>query len=164
MSITLLRYTSLNSASKCASKICTRNRPMFCDVCGGTTRSTFHDFNMWLGAPKRRHTSKQATIARPILATPRLLGQFWKEERLPNLMTIDTLYNRTGLGRILRCQTVLTARSLATTRINMAWCSENVICRQTNDDSDTSVRDKYIAASILERQENDEFDDANHTR
>ena len=46
----------------------------------------------------------------------------------------------------------------------MARCSENVICRQTNDDSDTSVRDKYIATAILERQENDEFDDANHTR
>ena len=37
----------------------------------------------------------------------------------------------------------------------------NVTCRQTNDDSDTSVHDKYIAAAILE---NDEFDDANHTR
>ena len=60
---------------------------------------------------------------------------------------------------------MLTARSLATARINMARCSENVICRQTNDDSDTSVRDKYIiAAAILETPENDEFDDANHTR
>ena len=49
-------------------------------------------------------------------------------------------------------------------QLNMARCREKVICRQTNDDSDTSVRDKYIAAAILERQDNDKFDDANHTR
>ena len=42
MSITLLRYTSLNSASERASKNRTRIRPMFCDVCGGTAR----DFNV----------------------------------------------------------------------------------------------------------------------
>ena len=59
---------------------------------------------------------------------------------------------------------MLTARSLPTARINMARCGENVTCRQTNDDSDTSVHDKYIATAILERQENDEFDDASHTR
>ena len=46
MSITLLRYTSLNSASERASKNRTRNRPMFCDVCGGTASSIFRDFNM----------------------------------------------------------------------------------------------------------------------
>ena len=50
----------------------------------------------WLGAPKRRHAGNQTTIARPILTTSKLLGQFWKEERQPNLMTIVTLYNRTG--------------------------------------------------------------------
>ena len=40
-----------------------------------------------------------------------------------------------------------------------------VTFRQTNDDSDTSVHDKDIAAAILDRQYyyNDEFDDANHT-
>ena len=53
----------------------------------------------WLGATKRRHTGKQTTIARPILETPRSLGQSWKEERPPNLMTIVTLYNRMGLSR-----------------------------------------------------------------
>ena len=58
----------------------------------------------WLGAPKRRHTGKQTTIARPILTTSRLLGQFWKEERQPNLMTIVTLYNRSGLNRTLMNQ------------------------------------------------------------
>ena len=31
------------------------------------------------------------------------------------------------------------------TRINMARCGENVICQQTNDDSDTSVHDTYIS-------------------
>ena len=46
MSITLLRYTSLNSARERASKNRTRNRPMFCDVCGGTARSILRDFNM----------------------------------------------------------------------------------------------------------------------
>ena len=39
MSITLLRYTSLNSASERTSINRTRNRPMFCDVCGGTAHS-----------------------------------------------------------------------------------------------------------------------------
>ena len=39
-----------------------------------------------------------------------------------------------------------------------------VPCWQTNDDSDTSVHDKYIAAAILETQKNDEFDDASHAR
>ena len=38
------------------------------------------------------------------------------------------------------------------------------VCRQRSDASDTSVHDKYIAAAILERQEDDEFDDANHIR
>ena len=38
------------------------------------------------------------------------------------------------------------------------------LCRQRSDASDTSVYDKYIVAAILERPENDEFDDANHTR
>ena len=37
------------------------------------------------------------------------------------------------------------------------------LCRQRSDASDTSVHDKYIAAAILETQENDEFDDASHT-
>ena len=64
----------------------------------------------WLGAPKLRYTGKQTTIARPILTTSRLLGQFWEEERPPNLMTVVTLYNRTGLSRTLRCQMVLTAQ------------------------------------------------------
>ena len=36
MSITLLRYTSLNSASERASKKRPRNKPMFCDVTGWT--------------------------------------------------------------------------------------------------------------------------------
>ena len=43
-------------------------------------------------------------------------------------------------------------------------CGEHVTCWQTNDDSDTSVHDKYIAAAILETQKNDEFDDASHAR
>ena len=43
-------------------------------------------------------------------------------------------------------------------------CGEHVTCCQTNDDSDTSVHDKYIAAAILETQKNDEFDDASHAR
>ena len=47
---------------------------------------------------------------------------------------------------------------------NMARCGKSVTCRQTNDDSDTSVNDKYIAAAILERQDNNELNDANHTR
>ena len=34
----------------------------------------------------------------------------------------------------------------------------------TIDDSDTIVSDKYIAAAVLEKQENDEFGDANHNR
>ena len=34
----------------------------------------------WLGAPKRRHTGNQTTIARPILTTSKLLGQFWRGE------------------------------------------------------------------------------------
>ena len=58
---------------------------------------------------------------------------------------------------------VLTARSLPMTRINMASAA-HVTCRQTNDDSDTSVDDKYIAAAILETQKNDEFDDPSHAR
>ena len=47
MSITLLiyiLYTSLNSASERASKNRTRNRPMFCDVSGGTARSYISRF------------------------------------------------------------------------------------------------------------------------
>ena len=31
-------------------------------------------------------------------------------------------------------------------------CGEHVTCWQTNDDSDTSVHDKYTAAAILETQ------------
>ena len=46
MSITLLRYTSLNSASERASKNRTRIRPMFCDVSGGTHAVIFRDFNV----------------------------------------------------------------------------------------------------------------------
>ena len=42
-------------------------------------------------------------------------------------MTIVTLYNRTGLSRTLRCQMVLTVRSLPTMRINMERCGENVM-------------------------------------
>ena len=79
-----------------------------------------------------------------------MLGQFWKEESAESDdYNIVTLYNRTGLR-------VLKARSLPTMRINMARCGENVTCRQTNDDSDTSVHDKYIAAAISERQESDD--------
>ena len=74
---------------------------------------------------------------RQTLTTPRLLEQFWKEERPPNVMTIVTLYNRSGFSRTVRCLTVLTAPSLQT---------------KFYDDSDTSVRDKYIAAAILERE------------
>ena len=47
MSITLLRYTSLNSASERASKNRTRIRPMFCDVYAEERHAViFHDFNV----------------------------------------------------------------------------------------------------------------------
>ena len=48
-----------------------------------------------------RHTNDDSETD---FETPRLLEQFWKEESPPNLMTIVTLYNRTGLSRALRCQ------------------------------------------------------------
>ena len=38
------------------------------------------------------------------------------------------------------------------------------LCRQRSDAGDTSVHNKYIAAAILEKQENDKFDDASRSR
>ena len=48
----------------------------------------------WLGATNWRHTGTQTTIARQLDSddTDIFLGQFWKEERPMNLMTMVTLY------------------------------------------------------------------------
>ena len=67
---------------------------------------------------------------------------------------METWWRGDDLQESIRKQSVAKKRwDMPTTRINMARCGENVTCRQTNDDSDTSVHDKYIAAAILERRE-----------
>ena len=120
MSITLLRYTSLNSASERASKNRTRYRPMFCDVCGGTARSYISRFNMagYAETETYRQTNDDSETDSGDIE---IVGAVLKRgEAAESDDYIVTLYNRTGLSRTMRCQMVLTARSLPMTRINIA--------------------------------------------
>ena len=159
MSITLLIYSSLNSASERASKNRTRNRPMFCDVCGGTARSYISRF--YMAGCAETETYRQTNDD--------------SETDSDDIEIVGTVLKR---GEAAKCHIVQPYRfepciampdgvdsAIAADDANEhGECGEHVTCQQTNDDSDTSVHDKYIAAAILERQKNDEFDDASHAR
>ena len=147
-------YTSLNSTSERASKKRTRIRPMFCDVTG----NIFHGFNMagCAEAQTYRQTnddsetdSDDTAIVRAVLergeaAESDDYSRFVQPYRFEPYLAMPN-----GVDSAIAAD---------------GECGEHVTCWQTNDDSDTSVHDKYIAAAILERQENDEFDDAYHIR
>ena len=143
MSITLLRYTSLNSASERASKNRTRIRPMFCDVSGGTARSYISRFNVAGCAETetyRQPNDDSETDSDDIEIVRAVLKRGEAAESDDYSHSVQPY----RFEPYLAMPNCVDSAIVADDANEHGECDEHVTCWQTNDDSDTSVHDKYI--------------------